>query len=124
MFLLVGLGSFIGGILRYTISLLLHHTADVNGRFPYATLAVNVVGSILIGIILGFSERGSISHEWRLFLATGICGGFTTFSAFSQECFTMLRSGLYAQSFTYITLSLVLGISACYFGFLLIKSYA
>jgi len=81
--LLVGFGSFIGGMSRYLVTLFVQN--KILSTFPYGTLAVNIIGCFLIGVIYGLSEGGNMNPEWRLFLATGIMGGFTTFSSFSNE---------------------------------------
>ena len=89
-FLLVGAGGALGSMLRYAISLLIGARA-----FPFATLTVNIAGSLLIGILLGLSVKNSISDfGWKL-LAVGICGGFTTFSALSLEGFKLLQQHRY-----------------------------
>jgi CrcB protein len=78
--LLVGFGGFIGSVGRYLLSGLI--TKGFPNSFPIGTFTVNVLGCLIIGVIYGISERfGWLTQEWRLFLATGICGGFTTFSA-------------------------------------------
>ena len=114
--LLVGFGGGLGSILRYVSSLLI--TTKI---FPYATLAVNITGSFIIGIVFALSIKdAAITNNWKLFLATGICGGFTTFSAFSLENMGLVQSGKYGMAFTYIGLSIVLGIAATFLGYLLI----
>lgn len=115
----VGLGSFIGGISRYLLSLFIQN--KFLSTFPYGTLVVNITGCFLIGVIYGFSERGSMNVEWRLFLATGIMGGFTTFSSFSNETVSMLRDAQYWQAFSYIALSVLIGLAATFGGISLIK---
>lgn len=111
--LLVGLGGGIGSILRYATSLVIN-----SKHFPWATLAVNVIGSFIIGIVLAMSLRDeNFSNNWKLFLATGICGGFTTFSAFSAENMGMLQNGKIAVAVLYITISVVLSIAAGFLGF-------
>ena len=117
--LLVGFGGGLGSILRYVSSLLI--TTKI---FPYATLAVNITGSFIIGMVFALSIKdAAITNNWKLFLATGICGGFTTFSAFSLENMGLLQSGKYGLAFTYIGLSIVLGIAATFLGyFLILKS--
>jgi CrcB protein len=82
---------------------------------------VNITGCFLIGVIYGFSERGSMNVEWRLFLATGIMGGFTTFSSFSNETVSMLRDAQYWQAFSYIALNVLIGLAATFGGISLIK---
>ena len=89
--------------------------------FPYATLTVNVVGSFIIGIIFAITIKEELLlSNWKLFLATGFCGGFTTFSAFSLENLGLLQSGKTSLALLYIGLSLVLGITATFLGYLLI----
>ncbi len=79
-FLLVGAGGAIGSMARYATALL------IGARmFPFATLTVNVAGSFIIGVLLGLSMKSNISDNTWKFLAVGVCGGFTTFSAFSLE---------------------------------------
>jgi fluoride exporter len=115
--LLVGLGGGIGSILRYATAL-----AISTKYFPYATLAVNITGSFIIGIIFAISIKDVVFlNNWRLFLATGICGGFTTFSAFSLENMGLLQSGKIGMAFMYIGLSIVLGIAATFLGYQLIN---
>jgi fluoride exporter len=114
--LLVGLGGGLGSAMRYGIGLLLN-----TKPFPWATLAVNIAGSLLIGIIFALSTRPeALSHNWKLFLTTGICGGFTTFSAFSIENMELLQSGKYAIATVYIGASILLGIAAAFVGYQLI----
>ena len=117
--LLIGIGSFIGGILRYLISLSIQ--SKIFSTFPFGTLTVNILGSFVIGIIFGFSEKFNLAPEWRLFLATGICGGFTTFSSFSLETMTMLQEGQYLYGVSYITFSILFGLIAVFLGMSFIK---
>ncbi len=111
-FLLVGIGGMIGSMLRYLFSVLIKPQS-----FPYATLSVNILGSFLIGLIMGFVLKNeAVSQNWKLFLATGICGGFTTFSAFSLECIQLLDQQRYAATIGYIGLSIILGLAATFAG--------
>src|SRR5438105_7416669 len=105
LILAIGLGSFIGGISRYILSQLMQN--KFLSTFPFGTLGVNIIGCFLIGVVFALNERGNISMEWRLFLATGILGGFTTFSAFSNETVGMLRDGQYWYAFAYIATSVL-----------------
>ena len=114
--LLVGLGGGLGSILRYGSSLLLN-----SKLFPYATLAVNIIGSFIIGIVFAMSIKDeTFLNNWKLFLATGICGGFTTFSAFSVENMALLQSGKVGLALIYILLSVVVGIMATFLGYQLV----
>src|SRR5262245_15082063 len=88
---LVGMGSLIGGVLRYGLSTWIHQM-PAKPLFPYGTLAVNVLGCLLIGFLAGLAEsRSAFTSEARLFIFVGILGGFTTFSAFALETFTLAR---------------------------------
>ncbi len=114
--LLVGLGGSIGSMARYAASFLVR-----SKLFPYATLSVNIIGSFIIGLVFALSiKEAGLSNNWKLFLATGICGGFTTFSAFSLENMGLLQSGKIGMALTYIILSIVLGVTATFLGYQLI----
>lgn len=113
---IVGLGGGIGSIIRYAASLLIN-----SKLFPYATLAVNITGSFIIGLVFALTiKEAGFSNNWKLFLATGICGGFTTFSAFSLENVELLQNGKIGIVLTYIILSVVLGIAAAFLGYQLV----
>jgi CrcB protein len=84
-------------------------------------MSVNIIGSLLIGVVYGLVEKGNLSPEARLFLATGILGGFTTFSAFTMDALKLLQDGLWLESISYILLSVVLGLAATFLGIFLIK---
>lgn len=117
--LLVGAGSFIGGVFRYMLSTLVH--ARILTTYPLGTMTVNILGSFLIGLVFGLSERGNISMEWRLFLATGLLGGFTTFSAFSNETIGLIREGQFWIAGSYVIGSVLLGLLATFTGIILVK---
>ncbi|RNI36666.1 fluoride efflux transporter CrcB [Hanamia caeni] len=117
--LAVGLGSFIGGICRYLVTLFIQNKFLTT--FPFGTMFVNVLGCFLIGIIYALSDRGSLSPLWRMFLATGMMGGFTTFSTFSNETVSMLRDAEYVPAFSYIAFSIIIGLAATIGGISLIK---
>ena len=118
--LLIGFGSFLGGISRYLITIYIHNRYLSN--FPFGTMAVNFIGCFLIGLVYGLTEKGNISAEWRLFLATGILGGFTTFSSFSHETVTLLREEEYVYAFANLGFSILLGLAATLAGIFIIKS--
>lgn len=114
--LIVGLGSFIGGSFRYVISLLLQNKLQV---FPWNTFAVNLAGCFLIGLIYGMAEQRGMSDLMKLFLGTGLLGGFTTFSAFSIECIRMFQMNLFLNATLYIVFSLIFGLCLTFLGYFL-----
>ena len=112
-FLMVGLGGAIGSMLRYGSNL-----AIGIKTFPIATLVINIIGSFIIGLVFGISMRNeNFALNWKLFLATGVCGGFTTFSAFSLENMQLLLNGKYGLFALYIISSILLGLGAVVAGF-------
>ncbi|MEO6289945.1 MAG: fluoride efflux transporter CrcB [Ginsengibacter sp.] len=117
--LAIGIGSCIGGISRYLLAQIIQN--KFLSTFPFGTLGVNIIGCFLIGIVFGLSEKGNFTTEWRLFLATGILGGFTTFSSFSNESVGMLRDGQLWHAFTYIACSVIVGLLATITGISVIK---
>lgn len=117
--LLVGTGAFIGGVCRYLFSQFIQ--IRILSTFPFGTLGVNILGCFVIGLVFALSERTAISPEWRLFLATGICGGFTTFSAFSNETFGLLRDGQLWYASTYVITSVLFGLLATFIGYSILK---
>ena len=118
--LLIGSGGLIGSVFRYLLSNYL--TKAFPSAFPYGTFIVNILGCLLIGIIFGISEKYSwLTPEWRLFLATGICGGFTTFSAFAYENMKLLQEGNFLVFALYSIGSFALGLLAVFAGLTLAK---
>jgi CrcB protein len=117
--LLIGSGGFIGSVLRYLLSQSVQN--KFLSSFPYGTMSVNIIGSLLIGVVYGLVDKGNLSPEARLFLATGILGGFTTFSAFTLDALNLLQEGLWLESISYILLSVVLGVVAAFLGIFIIK---
>ena len=119
--ILVGIGGMLGSIARYLIAVFF--AGQFSSVMPYATLTVNIVGCFLIGILFGLSERGNIlTPEWRVFLTTGFCGGFTTFSTFSYESIRLIQDGEFYYVSLNVAASVVIGFAATYLGILLIKS--
>ncbi|MEO8146943.1 MAG: fluoride efflux transporter CrcB [Bacteroidia bacterium] len=119
LILAIGTGSFIGGISRYLLSQFIQ--TKFLSTFPFGTLGVNIIGCFLIGVVFAISERGNMTQEWRLFLATGVLGGFTTFSAFSNETVGLLRDGQFWYASIYIVSSILLGLLATLTGITIIK---
>lgn len=114
-FIAIFLGGGLGSVARYAIQLVLHERITAY-HFPWATFTVNIVGSFLIGLFYALSAKFNLSAETRLFLTAGLCGGFTTFSTFSNDNVAMLRQGEGILCMIYIILSIVLGILACWLG--------
>ena len=122
LILIIGTGSFIGGVSRFLASRYIQNT--VISGFPFGTLFVNILGCLLIGIFYGMSERGNfMSAEMRLFLTVGFCGGFTTFPTFASENLSLLKDGNFFYFALYTALSVFLGLMATYFGNLVTKIF-
>ncbi|ACF13024.1 CrcB protein [Chloroherpeton thalassium ATCC 35110] len=121
-YLLVGIGGMAGAVLRYAVSLA---GQFITTGFPFATLTVNILGSFLIGLFAELSATTTlISPEMRLLLATGLCGGFTTFSSFMYEIHGLLQDGQIFYASLYIGLSAVGGFLALYCGILFSKIWS
>lgn len=112
-FLLVGIGGFIGSVLRYSVSLFINRIPDLN--FPFATFIVNVAGSFFIGLIIGLINSSNYQNI-KLLFAVGICGGFTTFSSFALENISLLETKQTFLSLFYISASVFFGLIAVYIG--------
>jgi CrcB protein len=114
--LLVALGGALGSVARFKLSgYVLHHTID--WRFPAGTFAVNVIGCLIAGILAGLAEKYDLfSGDTRIFLFTGILGGFTTFSAFGLETMFLLKRGEVLIAGANIVLSVIAGLLALWLG--------
>jgi CrcB protein len=120
--LIVGFGGFIGTVARFLVSR--YFQENVTSLFPWGTFTVNIIGSLIIGIIYGISEKGDfLSPEIRLFLTVGICGGFTTFSSLSNDAFLLLRQEEWIRFAFYTSFSFFLGLLAVYAGRIMIKLF-
>lgn len=117
---IVGLGSFIGGVLRYYISVLMKNFCGQG--FPWSTLLVNLVGCFAFGVLFAlFGRHGSMNNAWCLLLTTGLCGGFTTFSTFANECVQMLQNGDVYGFVGYVLASFIAGFSLVALGYCVAK---
>lgn len=119
--LLVGAGGCLGSMARYiTVSSL---DRKVNSVFPYGTLTVNLLGSFILGFVMALvlKKTGTHHDEWKLFLGTGFCGGFTTFSAFAAENMNLFEQRFPGTAMVYIAISLIGGLLAVWMGFVLAK---
>jgi fluoride exporter len=113
-YLLVFIATGCGGVLRFAINTFLKWDGV---SLPIATLVVNIVGCFVIGAVLATALRNPyFADNYKLLLATGFCGGFTTFSALSAECMQLLKQQQVTTVIIYIVASIVLGLAACFFG--------
>ena len=116
----VGLGGLIGSVARYLVAVFFASYGP--WTFPLATFLVNVAGCFIIGVLFGLTDRAQLmSPEWRLFLTTGFCGGFTTFSTFSYESVRLMQDGEFLYVGLNVGLSVVAGFAATYLGMLLMR---
>ena len=116
--LIIGSGGFLGSVARYLVSQL-NLTVSFHS-VPVGTLLVNVIGCLAIGFLTGIAEKSMIlTSEWRLFLMVGLCGGFTTFSAFANENLMLIHNGQILSVLLYTSLSIFLGFLAVYLGYVL-----
>lgn len=121
LILFVGTGGFLGAVMRYLIGGWVHDLLR-SPWFPYGTLAVNVVGCLLIGLIAGLVEsRQALGPEARAFLLIGLLGGFTTFSAFGYETMTLARDGKTIAAMLNVALQVGFGLAAVWGGYSLSK---
>jgi fluoride exporter len=116
---MVGLGGMAGSVFRFVIGSIIMHRYP--GRFPWGTFSVNIIGSLLIGIFLGWAAKQQHADFWKLLLATGFCGGFTTFSTLSYEGFLLIKQQQFGILALYISATLVLGLVATALGFIITK---
>ncbi len=117
---IVGIGSFVGGAIRYIISTLMK--TSCNTFLSWGTLTVNLLGCFLIGIIYAlFAKHTNTASPLFLLLTTGFCGGFTTFSTFAHEGIQMLQHGNIISFITYASLSLIAGLALVALGYWIIK---
>ena len=116
-FLLVFLGGGLGSALRYLVASAMNQYSKV---LPFGTFTVNIIGCLLIGMILGYAQReNTLTSNQTLLLATGFCGGFTTFSAFANENLELINNGEIFNFSVYTIGSILVGVLAVFIGFYL-----
>ncbi len=122
-YLLVFIGGGLGASLRHTINMVFTRTFGTG--FPYHTFFINVSGSIVMGLIAGYlAFKGEATQHWRLFLMTGILGGYTTFSAFSLDTALLYERGEVALAAVYLVGSVVLSIAGLFAGLALVRHFS
>lgn len=122
-YLIVFLGGGVGAALRHGINLAA--ARGLGTAFPYGTLIINVTGSLMMGLIAGyFALKGDASQHWRLFLTTGILGGYTTFSAFSLDAALLYERGEVGLSALYVIASVAVSIAGLFAGLAIVRSFA
>jgi fluoride exporter len=122
-YLIVFLGGGLGAALRHGVNLAFARW--LGAAFPFATLTENVTGSLVMGLLVGyFAFKGGAPQHWRLFLTTGILGGYTTFSAFSLDAMLLYERGEVGLAALYVLLSVALSIGGLFAGLALVRHFA
>lgn len=121
-YLIVFLGGGLGAAMRHGINIA---SARAFGTgFPYGTMLINITGSLVMGLVAAyFAFKGDASQHWRLFLTTGILGGYTTFSAFSLDAALLYERGAIGPAAVYVLASVALSIASLFAGFALVRSF-
>ena len=121
-YLVVFLGGGLGAAMRHGINIAAARTLGL--AFPYGTLLINITGSLIMGLIAAyFAFKGDASQHWRLFLTTGILGGYTTFSAFSLDAALLYERGEIGLAALYVVASVALSIAGLFAGFALVRHF-
>ncbi|TXJ22921.1 MAG: fluoride efflux transporter CrcB [Afipia sp.] len=122
-YVLVFIGGGLGASLRHAINVGCARACGIN--FPYGTFVINITGSLVMGIIAGYlALKGEASQPWRLFVMTGILGGYTTFSAFSLDAVTLYQRGEMGLALFYVIGSVALSIAGLFAGLALVRHFA
>jgi CrcB protein len=121
-YLIVFLGAGIGGMMRHGVNVAVTRTLGTG--FPYGIMAINIIGCLVMGLVAGyFTFRGQASQDWRLFLTTGILGGFTTFSAFSLDAALLYERGELGLMAVYVLGSVILSLAAVFAGLWVVRQF-
>jgi CrcB protein len=121
-YLIVFLGGGVGAALRHGINLA--SARALGTAFPYGTLMINITGSFVMGLVAAyFAFKGDASQHWRLFLTTGILGGYTTFSAFSLDAALLYERGEVGMAAAYVIASVAISIAGLFAGFAIVRSF-
>jgi len=122
-YLLVFIGGGLGSTLRHMVNIVCQRLLGTN--FPYHTFIINITGSTIMGLIAGYlAFKGDASQHWRLFLMTGVLGGYTTFSAFSLDAAVLYERGAIGLTALYVLGSVVLSILGLFAGLALVRHLA
>ena len=122
-YLLVFVGGGLGASLRHAVNVGCARACGLN--FPYGTFVINITGSLVMGMIAGYlALKGEASQPWRLFVMTGILGGYTTFSAFSLDAVTLYQRGEMGLALFYVLGSVALSIAGLFAGLALVRHFA
>ena len=122
-YFLVFIGGGLGASLRHAINVGCARACGIN--FPYGTFVINITGSLVMGIIAGYlALKGEASQPWRLFVMTGILGGYTTFSAFSLDAVTLYQRGEMGLALFYVLGSVILSVAGLFAGLALVRHFA
>ncbi|MBX3256247.1 MAG: fluoride efflux transporter CrcB [Chitinophagaceae bacterium] len=118
--LIIWIGGGLGSVFRYLVQLGMSKLVTVT--FPAGTFLVNITGCFVIGLLYGLADKyAALTTEWRLFLVTGLCGGYTTFSSFSYEGVSLFRQGNYTYFILYVALSVIIGLFSTLGGINIVK---
>ena len=109
----VFLGGGLGSVCRWSVAKYFSHE---DGSFPVATFAANLIACLILGLLMGYHLKSPMSNQHKLLLMVGFCGGFSTFSTFSADIFTLLKTGNYITAFSYVGVSIILGLVAVFCG--------
>lgn len=121
--LIVAAGGGVGAALRYNVGRWVGHVVGVNAAFPWPTLTVNVLGSLIMGLLTGWLARhGDPGETWRLLIGVGVLGGFTTFSSFSLEMALLVERGQPAVAALYAAVSVGAGLAGLFLGLMVMRT--